>query len=248
MAFARNHLASSYRIYISLKKRIRAVELAPRSSLEEQRLAEELGVSRTPVREGLVRLAAEGLVDLIPNRGAFVAPIRSDSVLAAQFIRESLEVALALEAANRIDSIGELRLRQAIEEQKLAELEGQVEIFYRSDERMHRTITEIAERPLVWLHIEEAKIQMDRVRRLNLMDRSSFATLIQQHERIVGAICKNDRAGIRRTMKDHLRNVLPDLEALKVCHPEYFAADEDSEEYAYDGTKGGFSGVQRRIK
>lgn len=247
MAFARNHLSSSHRIYITLKERIRAVEIAPRSSLEEQRIAEELGVSRTPVREGLVRLAAEGLVDLIPNRGAFVAPIRTEAVRAAQFIRESLEVALALEAANRIDAIGELRLRQAIEEQKLAELEGQYEVFYRSDERMHRTITEIAERPLVWSHIEEAKIQMDRVRRLNLMEVSSFAKLIDQHERIVGAICKNDRARITRTMKDHLRSVLPDLEALKVRHPEHFAADEEWQDDVHDGAKGGLSGVRRRV-
>ena len=227
MAFSRHHPASSQQIYISLKKRIRSVELAPCTSLEEQRLAGELGVSRTPVREGLVRLAAEGLVDLIPNRGAFVAPIRTEAVKTAQFIRESLEVALALEAAKRIDAIGELRLRQAIEEQKLAELQGEVELFYLSDERMHRSITEIAGRPLVWSHIEEAKIQMDRVRRLTLQDLSSFAALIEQHEQIVEAICTKNRARIRSSMTAHLRNVLPDLDALKVRHPEYFASDDE---------------------
>ena len=203
------------------------MELAPCTSLEEQKLAGELGVSRTPVREGLVRLAAEGLVDLIPNRGAFVAPIRTEAVRTAQFIRESLEVALALEAANRIDAIGELRLRQAIEEQKLAELQGEVELFYLSDERMHRSITEIAGRPLVWSHIEDAKIQMDRVRRLTLQDLSSFAALIEQHEQIVAAIRERKRARIRSAMTGHLRNVLPDLDALKIRHPEYFASDDE---------------------
>lgn len=211
---------------MALKRRILSMSLAPRSSLGEQRLAAELNVSRTPIREALVRLAAEGLVELIPNRGAFVAPIRTDAVIAAQFVRESLEVSVAMRAAERIDSYGELQLRQAIEEQRLAEREGRASLFYRADEQMHHVIADIAGLPLVWEHILEAKVHLDRVRNLSLQDARSFSTLIDQHESIVAAISAGDTDKIQENVRTHLRRVLPDLEALRNEFPNYFQDEE----------------------
>ncbi len=202
------------------------MSLTPGSSLGEQRLAAELNVSRTPIREALVRLASEGLVELIPNRGAFVAPIRTEAVIAAQFVREALEVSIALQAAERIDAHGELRLRQAIEEQRLADQEGRAGLFYRADEQMHRVIAEIAGLPLVWEHVLEAKVHLDRVRTLSLQDARSFSVLIGQHESIVAAICARDGGQIQQSLRNHLRQVLPNLAGLKEEFPDYFLDDD----------------------
>ena len=226
MAFHRDHHPSPLHAYRTLKQRILSMSLLPRSSLGEQRLAAELNVSRTPIREALVRLAAEGLVELIPNRGAFVAPIRTDAVIAAQFVREALEVAIALRAAERITAHGELQLRQAIEEQRLAEREGRAGLFYRADEKMHRAIAGIAGQPLVWDHVLEAKVHLDRVRTLSLQDARSFPILIAQHEDIAAAIGARDADAIRRSLRTHLRQVLPDLAALKTEFPSYFQDEE----------------------
>lgn len=229
MSFKDNRIASPQLAYDLLRKQIISMEREPGSPLGEQKLATELNVSRTPVREGLVRLSSEGLVDLIPNKGAIVAPISAEAVRAAQFIRESLEISLALEASRKISAIGKLKLKQAIEEQKLAEQEGADRLFYKSDEKMHRAIAVIAGLPIVWRQIEDAKVQMDRVRRLNLRHADSFKELIAQHERIVTAICEADEDLIVTSLRQHLRMVLPDLEELKNSRPNFFSSEIEAD-------------------
>ena len=227
MAIRVQHVPTSQHVSDVLRERILALALLPGAALGEQHLAAELGVSRTPVREALGRLAADGLVEMYPNKGAIVAPIRAAAVLTAQFVRETLEVAVGREAACRIDPVGAFELRQAIEEQKLAEREGEPERFYRADERMHRKIADIAGRPMVWSHIEDAKIHMDRARKLSLIETRSFYHLIAQHEDIVSAIVQGDPDAVERSLRTHLRSILPDLERLRHEHPTYFADDEE---------------------
>jgi len=115
-------------VYNGLRKKIIDLTLKPGELLVEQKLAAEYGVSRTPVREVLVWLASEGLVEILRNRGAMVAPIRVEAVRTAQFVRESLEVSVALRAAENIDAFSKLKLSHAIEEQELANAEGNAEL------------------------------------------------------------------------------------------------------------------------
>lgn len=213
-------------VYNGLRQKIIELAYKPRDLLAEQKLAEEFGVSRTPVREVLVRLASEGLVEILRNRGAIVAPIRIEAVRTAQFVRESLEISVALKAAKNMGPHAELKLLHAIEEQELANREGDAALFYKSDEAMHFEIAKIAGLPLVWTYIEEAKVQMDRVRRLSLISAQSFDKLIRQHRNIVTAIVASDRKGITETLQEHLRQVLPDIDLLRQNRPEYFDDDQ----------------------
>jgi len=197
-------------VYEELRQQIIALTLKPRELLVEQKLAQDFGVSRTR------------LVEMSRNRGAMVAPIRVDAVRTAQFVRESLEISVALAAAKQMTALAELRLFHAIEEQELANSEGDAALFYRSDEAMHFEIARIAGLPLVWDYIEEAKVQMDRVRRLSLITAQSFDKLIIQHRAIVTAIAKNTPKQIKDNLQTHLRQVLPDIDALRDNHPEFF--------------------------
>lgn len=214
-------------VYTGLRQKIIELTLKPRDILVEQKLAEEFGVSRTPIREVLVWLASEGLVEISRNRGAMVAPIRIEAVRTAQFVRESLEISVALAAARNMNARSELKLFHTIEEQELANRESDAALFYASDEAMHFELAKIAGLPLVWDYISEAKVQMDRVRRLSLSRAQSFDRLIEQHRRIVAAVACDDRSEIKASMKEHLRQVLPDIEALRESQPEYFDDDQD---------------------
>jgi DNA-binding GntR family transcriptional regulator len=209
-------------VYAGLRQKIIELTLKPRDMLVEQKLAKEFGVSRTPIREALAMLASEGLVEISRNRGAIVAPIRVEAVRTAQFVRESLEISVAMAAATQMNSRTELKLFHAIEEQELANRESDAALFYGSDEAMHFELAKIAGLPLVWDYIAEAKVQMDRVRRLSLSRAQSFDRLIEQHRRIITAIARNDRPEIEASLKEHLRQVLPDIEALKQNQPDYF--------------------------
>lgn len=209
-------------VYTELRQHIIALTLKPGELLVEQKLAQDFGVSRTPVREVLLRLASEGLVEMSRNRGAMVAPIRVEAVRTAQFVRESLEISVALKAAKEMTPLAKLRLFHAIEEQELANSEGDAALFYRSDEAMHLEIARIAGLPLVWDYIEEAKVQMDRVRRLSLITAHSFDKLIAQHHDIITAITSNAPKQIETSLREHLRQVLPDIDGLRDKNPEFF--------------------------
>lgn len=101
--------------YERLKRRIVEVELRPGERLIERDLAAELEVSRIPLREALRLLAAEGLVVLVPGRGALVSPFTPDDVRDLFDVRESLEALAARLAAERADAEGLARLRACME-------------------------------------------------------------------------------------------------------------------------------------
>src|SRR5262249_44660144 len=85
-------LSKTDRVYSVLRRRIRELTLAPGAPLRKEEIALELGVSRAPVSEAIARLAEEGLVDVFPQHGSFVAPIRAMDVRESLFVRTALEV------------------------------------------------------------------------------------------------------------------------------------------------------------
>ena len=89
-------------VYEHLMERILDMELEPFRELSEARLAAEFGISRTPVREALARLARRGLVDILPQRGTRVSPLSVDRIAKSRFIREALERPLARLAAEKM--------------------------------------------------------------------------------------------------------------------------------------------------
>ena len=107
-----------HRVYAVLRERILEGELAPGARLHQEGLSEELGVSRTPLREALGRLAADGLVDLLPNRGARVADVRPQDMEVAYEARLVVEPAAAALAAQRATPGADVEMRAAIDEHR----------------------------------------------------------------------------------------------------------------------------------
>ena len=229
MPYRQDFMPTSEHVYRKLREMILSLKLPPNFALGEQAVADRVQVSRTPVREALGRLSSEGLVDIYPRRGAIVAPIRLSATHTAQFVRETLEAAIVRRAAENSTPIGVLTLRQSLEEQKLAEKENEPEIFYRSDERMHRRICKIAGCDPVWRLIEDAKIHMDRVRKLTLRP-VKVTELIRQHEGLVEAIEAKDANLAEQRIREHLQAIFPDMDRLIKEHPDYFDLEGDNED------------------
>ena len=110
----RGGIAATQQVYQTLLNRILTFELKPFDELSEGRLAEQLGVSRTPVREALARLAKLQLVDIFPQRGTVIAPLRTRDLMRSQFLRESLELGLLRRA---IRSEGRPKLVDALRDE-----------------------------------------------------------------------------------------------------------------------------------
>lgn len=207
--------------YRTLSRKIIRLELKPNEPTGEHAMAELLGVSRTPVREALSRLSAEGLVDLRSRAGVVVAPIRMDAVRTAQFVREQLELAIVAEAARQANRRILLGIRQTIEEQELAIQEDNPDLFFECDERMHALYCSLAGRDGVWGFISDAKKHMDRVRRLSIQA-GHLDQLVEDHQNVLDAVTTGNPDRAQEVMKLHLRRVMLDLGELSHRFPSFF--------------------------
>lgn len=200
--------------YRAIRAMIVRGELAPEARISEPELTERLGISRTPLREALLRLAQEGLVDIYPQSGSFVSQIRLEQVEEAQFIREQLECGIIRRVCAGIDRPSLAALHTHLKQQRDADEEGDLERFYELDEALHATFCTIAGRPGVWRLIERSKMHMDRVRRLSLPIAEQVPRLIAQHRAIVEAVGSGSADAAEAALRTHLREVFATMSLL----------------------------------
>ncbi len=220
---SRSGVATTQRVFATLLQRILTFDLKPFDEISEGGLAEQMGVSRTPVREALARLAKLQLVDIFPQRGTVIAPLRVSDLKRSQFLRESLELGLlrrALRSPKRSRLAEALRAEIAVQ-RTLAGV-GDEDRFYASDELFHRRIASIAGLPDIWDDISDAKLHMDRFRHLMLSSVETLSVIVEQHERIVSAIEGGDRERAEVALKTHLRRIFAFLRPAYEARPEYF--------------------------
>ncbi len=208
--------------YAWLRDEILSGRMRPGQSLSENEIAQRLGVSRTPIREAIIRLESEGLLAVRPQVGTTVAPIDVDAVSDVQFLREAIECRTVALAAERASAADGRDLHAQLKEQARAAARGDHVAFMPLDDRMHRKLVAMAGRPRVWRAIEDAKAQLDRVRFLSLEDPAWLATICRQHEEIVERVLAADPAGAQAAMARHLRAVFASIETIARTSPEYF--------------------------
>jgi DNA-binding GntR family transcriptional regulator len=208
-----------------LRREIIIGQLLPRAMLSEQELSQRFGVSRTPIREALIKLADENLVEIYPQYGSFVAPIKLQDVFDSQFVRESLECAAIERAVERIDAAQIKVLRAILQRQRQLHRSGDYNEFFLADERMHAFIMDIAGHANAWRQVENAKAQMDRVRHLSMRIVRKRPSVIAEHSLIVDRLIHRDCAGALAAMRSHLRGLFRSVEVLSATNAGYFAAE-----------------------
>lgn len=206
-----------------LRRAILAMQIEPGSALVEKELTARFGISRTPVREALIKLREEGLVEIFPQAGTFVARIPVEAIPEAVFIRQALECA-AVDLVAQV-STPEIvaRLDAVIARQHEAFDEGDQERFHLADESFHEAIAISAGYPGIWKLAQAAKSQIDRCRRMTLPVPGRMAMVIREHLSIVDAVRRQDGTAAQAAMRKHLGTLLPDLVYLRDKHPDYFA-------------------------
>ena len=211
------------RTYDLLLDQILTFRLKPYELVSEKAMSEALGVSRTPVREALARLAHVGLIDIYPQRGSVVAPLRLADLAKSQFLREALELGLllrALEGPDRTALLQNLRDEVAVQETFAAISDDRR--FYKSDEAFHQHIANHAGFPGIWADIMNAKLHMDRFRFLTFPRIDNMSIVLGQHRAIADALEIGDRMATEEAMRAHLRRVLSVVEVARERFPDYF--------------------------
>ena len=214
--------AARDQVYAALRRAIVTAELAPGRKLSENELAERLGVSRTPVREALVRLRDERLVAIVPQLGTFVTLISDDGVADAAFVREALECAAARLAAERATVEGLADLQANLLAQERATEDDDADLFDTLDDELHHMIAELAGHEVAWALARRANGHLDRVRGLSLPEPGYLGEMVEEHRLVVAAIAAGDPDEAETRMRHHLRMVLGFLPALRSQHPEFF--------------------------
>ncbi len=214
-------MSVAVQVFDLIRREIVDATLPPGAPLSEHALSQRFGVSRTPIREALLRLAEEDLVQIVPQVGTFVTQISIAKVYEAQFIREALECAATRVAAG--SALLDLALLGTImARQKAAATSGDVSAFYAADEDMHAAIAVSSGYPRVWTVALNEKLQLDRVRMLDMTRRPNLGELVEQHSKICDALAERDPGRAEEAMRAHLHDVFLRLAPLIESHKDYF--------------------------
>ncbi len=208
-----------------LRREIISGQLPPRMMLSEQDLAARFRVSRTPIREALIKLSEESLVEIYPQYGSFVAPIKLGEVFDSQFVREALECAAIEKAVERISDDAARQLRATLDRQRAALRAQDQQGFFRSDEDMHAAIMTIAGHGTAWHYVENAKAQMDRVRFLSMTIPRKQSLVLAEHVAVVDNLLARNRRGAVEAMRVHLRGIFRSIEILVERADNYFVEE-----------------------
>jgi DNA-binding GntR family transcriptional regulator len=217
---------ASSRIYSELRSELVTMRRRPGEAISESEIALRYGVSRTPVREAILKLSDEGLLDVFPQSGIFVSRIPLAALPEAIIIRRALEETTARLAAERATTSQVLQLHAIVERQREADKAGDRVAFHQADELFHATIADVAGHPGIWTLIQHVKVHVDRYRQLTLPVTGRMTQVIAEHEPILAAIEARDPQGAGIAMERHLDRLLRDISETQHTNPEFFASTE----------------------
>lgn len=187
-----------------IEEQIATGELPPGSTLDEFSLAQQHGVSRTPAREALIQLAAEGLIEVRPRRGAVVKSIGPTRLLEMFEVMGELEAMCARLAARRSNVGDRERLLAAHKECEAASHLDNVDHYFYCNERFHEAIYASSRNS----YLQEQALQLARLlrpyRRLQLRVRGRMSTSYDEHDKVVRAILDGNPDAAAQALRDHV--------------------------------------------
>lgn len=209
------------RAYYTLRKNILDLVLEPGMAMTIQEIADEMGVSRTPVREALIRLQKDALVSFLPQRETVVTRIDLQRVQQERFMRENLETVVVELFMERHSPEAVLTLNALIEQQKLAIETGDYAKLLQYDDEFHKVFYENAGQQLSWEMLEQLNTHYRRVRLLNIRNGKAESTVFE-HQELLHAVRGTDRAKVKNLLRQHLHKLDSEIEHLREAYPSYF--------------------------
>lgn len=212
-------------VYRDLRRAIITMQLVPGTPIVEKELTRQYGISRTPVREAVLRLAKDGLVDVAPKSGTFVARIPLSVLREAIVARRALEAVTVRAASEKASESQIMELRAIIQRQRETAEAGQEEAFHQADNDFHAGIAAAGRLPGIWDMIEHIRMQVERYRRLTLPQPGRMRMVVSEHAAVLDAIAdrKPDEAVARMAL--HLNKLRLDIAVFRDLWPDYFVYD-----------------------
>lgn len=202
-----NHKPLREMVYEELKMQILKGSIIPGTRMMEVELAEEMGVSRTPIREAIRKLEKEGLVTIEPRRGAYASMISTEDMVEILEVRQDLEGLAAYFAADRMAKSQMEELRQVSNSYNEAVKEGNMEAMIKHDTRFHHIIVESCRNKILVQMIEQLQELVLRFRYIYYDNFKRAENMPEEHEAIVAAIAEGDADKARAAADIHIERL-----------------------------------------
>lgn len=192
------------RVYAHVKERVLSGEYADGVMLSEGQIAEELGVSRTPVREAFVQLETQGLLRLYPKRGALVVPVSReeiDAVIETRWVIERHGLERALQTGDQAVLAG---MRAVIEEQRRLWESGDLAAFVDQDRQFHRVAVAATGNEILLGLYDSIRERQQRMILRYVDDRASAAEVLAEHVALADAVEKGDISALLERLRAHM--------------------------------------------
>jgi DNA-binding GntR family transcriptional regulator len=211
--------SATVQVFEHLRAQIVSLAIPPGTVLARPQLCDYFKLSQSPIREALLRLEEERLVDVYPQHQTRVRGIDLAAAREAHFLRLSVELELVWVLAQGPRPALEKTLLQLAERQRAALAGGDLDTFTAIDMEYHRRMYEEAELTGLWTMMRSRSGNLDRLRRLHLPVNGKAKSIFEQHAAIARCIGKGDAAGAQRLVRTHLSGTLSALDALRTRHP-----------------------------
>jgi len=180
--------------------------IVPGAKLNERVLAEQLSVSRTPLREAIKLLAQEGLVDLLPNRGAVAVKLTEADIVHSFEVLAGLEALAGELAAQRISDAAHCELRAKHHEMLAAFERRDLSNYYRLNAAIHTALNQAAANPVLIDTYRRINARVQSMRFRTNQDEAKWRLAVQEHTQMMQALSERDGATLGRVLADHLRH------------------------------------------
>jgi GntR family transcriptional regulator, rspAB operon transcriptional repressor len=210
------------RVYQTLRQAILSLAYRPGEILRKPDICDALNVSRSPVSDAVTRLHVEGLVDVIPQAGTFVARFSMQEIHEGAFLREAIEVAAIEWVASRISDEQLQLLRRNLTVQAALVTDADIAGFYAMDAALHELLLSFTGFPKLALVSETAWLHVNRARQLILPVPGRLQATLIEHQAILAALEARDPVAARQAVQVHLRQLVTYLEPLERDRPDLF--------------------------
>ncbi len=215
-------VTASEEIYQTLREEILALRLKPGEDLNLQHLSVQLQVSRSPVRDALMRLSSDNLVDIFPQKGTQVSLINLKQVEEERFLRKSLEDHAVKKFIYQAKDEDFQAMEAAVNEQvRYAESEDFIN-FLEADNHFHEIIFQSIGMQRIWKIIVAQGGNHHRIRLLSFYEKNVLSDIIEQHRHMIKALKNKELESIVSLEDRHLSKLLQETELMVQRYPQYF--------------------------
>ena len=215
---------SAPQVFEVLRELIVSVQLKPGTVLQRAELADHFGISQTPIRDALLRLGEEQLVDIFPQHATVVSRIDLSAALQSHFLRRAIELEIltalcVLPEAEHGSLMQRLNANLAVQEAALNPLD--IPKLALADQAFHQELYAAASVGPLWTLVRRQSGHVDRLRRLNLPDEGKPQSIVRDHRAVVEAIARHDAQAAQKALRLHLAGTLAFVDDIQQRFPDW---------------------------